>query len=101
LGLVEVEMVEIGMWVGSRDEDACDEKADSCDRAAEFWKAGASGINRRHVESPSWFSSRKLAIGLIGSFLSSKGPKLEMTGFQSAKAACASLSFSPEFGVNV
>ena len=89
------------MWIGSRDEDACDEKADSCDRAAEFWKAGASGINRCHVESPSWFSSRKLAIGLIGSFLSSKGPKLEMTGFQSAKAACASLSFSPELGVNV
>ena len=89
------------MWVGSRDEDACDEKSDSCDRAAEFWKAGASGIKGCHVESPSWFSSRKLAIGLIGSFLSSKGPKLEMTGFQSAKAARASLSFSSEFGVNV
>ena len=72
LGLVEVEMVEIGMWVGSRDEDACDEKADSCDRAAEFRKAGASGIKGCHVESPNWVSSRKLAIGLIGSFLSSK-----------------------------
>jgi hypothetical protein len=35
------------------------------------------------------------------SFSSSKGSKLEMTGFQSEKAACASLSFSPEFGVNV
>ena len=89
------------MWVGSRDEDACDEKADGCDRAAEFWKAGASGINGCHVENPSWFSSRKLVIGLIGSFLSSKGPKLEMIGFQSAKAACARPSFSPEFGVNV
>ena len=88
------------MWVGSRDEDACDEKADSCDRAAEFWKAGASGINGCHVESPSWFSSRKLAIGLVGSFLSSKSPKLEMTGFQSAKAAFARSSFSSKFGVN-
>ena len=85
------------MWVGSRDEDAGDEKADGCDRAAEFWKAGASGIKGCHVESPSWVSSRKLAIGLIGS----KASKLEMTGFQSAKAACASLSFSSEFGVNV
>ena len=90
------------MWVGSRDEDARDEKADSCDRAAELWKAGASGINGCHVESPSWFSSRRFAIGLICvSFSSSKGPKLEMTGFQSEKAACASLSFSPEFGVGV
>ena len=85
------------MWVGSRDEDTCDEKADSCDRAAEFWKAGASGINGCHVESPSWVSSRKLAIGLIGS----KASKLEMTGFQPAKAAFASLSFSSEFGVTV
>ena len=90
------------MWVGSRDEDACDEKADSCERAAEFWNAGASGINGCHVESPSWFSSRKFAIGSICvSFSSSKAPKLEMTGFQSEKAACASLSFSPEFGVGV
>ncbi len=89
------------MWVGSRDEDACDEKADSCDRAAEFWKAGASGVKGCHVENPSWVFSRKLAIGLIGSLFSSKASKLEMTGFQSAKAAFASLSFSSEFGVNV
>ena len=84
-------MVEIGMWVGSRDEDTCDEKADSCDRAAEFWKAGASGINGCHVESPSWFSSRKFAIGSsCVSFSSSKASKLEMTGFQSEKAVCDS-----------
>ena len=90
------------MWVGSRDEDACDEKADCCERAAEFWNAGASGINGCHVESPSWFSSRKFAMGSICvSLFSSKGPKLEMTGFQSEKAACASLSLSSEFGVGV
>ena len=90
------------MWVGSRDEDACDEKADSCERAAEFWNAGASGINGCHVESPSWFSSREFAIGSICvSFSSSKGPKLEMTGFQSEKAVCDSLSFSSESGPGV
>ena len=88
------------MWVGSRDEDACDEKADSCDRAAEFWKAGASGIKGCHVENPSWVFSRKLANGWIGSFFSLKASKLEMTGFQSAKPAFASRSFSSEFGVN-
>ncbi len=31
LSLVEVEIVEIGMWVGSCDENACDEKSDSCE----------------------------------------------------------------------
>ncbi len=31
VSLVEVEIVEIGMRVGSCDEDACDEKSDSCD----------------------------------------------------------------------
>ncbi len=31
VSLVEVAIVEIGMRVGSRDEDACDEKSDSCD----------------------------------------------------------------------
>ena len=31
VGLVEVEIVEIGMWVGSCDENACDEKSDSCE----------------------------------------------------------------------
>ncbi len=30
VGLVEVETVEIGMWVGSCDEDACDKKSDGC-----------------------------------------------------------------------
>ncbi len=30
VGLVEVEIVEIGMRVGSCDEDACDKKSDSC-----------------------------------------------------------------------
>ena len=29
--LVEVEIVEIGMRVGSCDENACDEKSDSCE----------------------------------------------------------------------
>ncbi len=29
--LVEVEIVEIGMRVGSCDEDACDEKSDGCE----------------------------------------------------------------------
>ena len=37
VSLVEVEIVEIGMRVGSCDEDACDEKSDSCEGAAEFW----------------------------------------------------------------
>ncbi len=31
VSLVEVAIVEIGMRVGSRDEDACDEKSDGCD----------------------------------------------------------------------
>ena len=31
VSLVEVEIVEIGMRVGSCDEDACDEKSDSCE----------------------------------------------------------------------
>ncbi len=31
VGLVEVEIVEIGMRVGSCDEDACDKKSDGCD----------------------------------------------------------------------
>ena len=31
VSFVEVEIVEIGMWVGSCDEDACDEKCDGCD----------------------------------------------------------------------
>ena len=31
VSLVEVEIVEIGMRVGSCDEDACDEKSDGCD----------------------------------------------------------------------
>ncbi len=30
VGLVEVEIVEIGMRVGSGDEDACDKKSDGC-----------------------------------------------------------------------
>ena len=30
-GEVEVETVEIGMRVGSCDEDACDEKSDGCE----------------------------------------------------------------------
>ena len=30
VGLVEVETVEIGMRVGSCDEDACDKKSDGC-----------------------------------------------------------------------
>ncbi len=37
VSLVEVEIVEIGMRVGSCDENACDEKSNSCERAAEFW----------------------------------------------------------------
>ena len=83
------------MWVGSRDEDACDEKADSCERAAEFWNAGASGINGCHVESPSWFASRKPAIcSICVSSSFSKVSKLEITGFQSEKAVCDSGSLS-------
>ncbi len=31
VSLVEVEIVEIGMWVGSCDEDARDEKSDGCE----------------------------------------------------------------------
>ena len=31
VSLVEVEIVEIGMWIGSCDENACDEKSDSCE----------------------------------------------------------------------
>ena len=31
LSLVEVEIVDIGMRVGSCDENACDEKSDSCE----------------------------------------------------------------------
>jgi len=31
VSLVEVAIVEIGMRVGSCDEDACDEKSDGCD----------------------------------------------------------------------
>ncbi len=31
VSLVEVEIVEIGMWVGPCDEDACDEKSDGCE----------------------------------------------------------------------
>ena len=31
VSLVEVEIVEIGMRVGSCDEDACDEKSDGCE----------------------------------------------------------------------
>ncbi len=31
VSLVEVEIVEIGSWVGSGDEDACDEKSDGCE----------------------------------------------------------------------
>ena len=31
VSLVEVVIVEIGMRVGSCDEDACDEKSDGCD----------------------------------------------------------------------
>ena len=31
VSLVEVEIVEIGMRVGSCDENACDEKSDSCE----------------------------------------------------------------------
>ena len=38
VSLVEVEIVEIGMRVGSCDEDACDEKSDSCNGAAQFRK---------------------------------------------------------------
>ena len=30
VSLVEVEIVEIGMWVGSCDEDACDKKSEGC-----------------------------------------------------------------------
>ncbi len=39
VSLVEVVIVEIRMRVGSCNEDARDEKSDSCDRAAQFWKA--------------------------------------------------------------
>ncbi len=31
VSLVEVAIVEIGMWVGTCDEDACDEKSDGGD----------------------------------------------------------------------
>ncbi len=31
ISLVEVEIVEIGMWVGSCEEEACDEKSDGSD----------------------------------------------------------------------
>ena len=36
VSLVEAVIVEIWMRVGSCNEDACDEKSDSCDRAAQF-----------------------------------------------------------------
>ncbi len=35
---VEVEIAEIWVRVGSCDEDACDEKSDSCNGAAQFRK---------------------------------------------------------------
>ncbi len=90
------------MRVGSCDKNACDEKADSCERAAEFWNAGASGVNGGHAESPSWFSSRKPAIFLICvSSFTSKAFKLEMIGFQPEKAVGGSLNVSFKFGTCV
>ena len=87
------------MRVGSCDKNACDEKADSCERAAEFWNAGASGVNGGHAESPSWFSSWKPAILFIGvSSFTSKVIKLEMIGFQPEKAVGGSLKLSCKFG---
>ena len=83
------------MRVGSCDENACDEKSGSCDGAAKFWNAGASGVNGGHAESPSWFSSRKPVICWIGvSSSTSKAFKLEMIGFQPEKFVCESVSFS-------
>ncbi len=83
------------MRVGSCDENACDEKSESCNGAAKFWNAGASGVNGGHAESPSWFSSRKPAICWIGvSSSTSKAFKLEMIGFQPEKFVCESVSFS-------
>ena len=57
--LVEVEIVEIRVRVGSCKEDACDKKSNSCDGAAQFWKACPVGINGCHVEKASFVSSER------------------------------------------
>ncbi len=57
--LVEVELVEIRVRVGSCKENACDKKSDSCDGAAQFRKACPGGINGCHVEKASFVSSER------------------------------------------
>ena len=57
--LVEVEIAEIWVRVGSCDEDACNEKSDSCDGAAQFRKTCSGGINGCHVEKASFVSSER------------------------------------------
>ncbi len=65
--LVEVEIAEIHVRVGSCKEDACDKKPDSCNGAAQFGKACPGGINGCHVEK--------------ASFVSSERPEIEFAGF--------------------
>ena len=57
--LVEVEIAEIWVRVGSCKKDACDKKSDSCDGAAQFWKACSGGMNGCHVENASLVSSER------------------------------------------
>jgi hypothetical protein len=59
VSLVEVVIAEIWMRVGSCDEDACDEKPDGCNLAAQFRKACSGGKNCRHVEKASLVSSER------------------------------------------
>ena len=76
--MVEVEIAEICVRVGSCDEDACDEKSNSCERAAQFQKSCSGGMNGCHAEKPSLVSAERqeMPLKLLVSPWSSKSVSL-------------------------
>ena len=101
--MVEVEIDEIRVRVGSCDEDACDKKSDNRDGAAQFRKACSGGINGSHVEKASFVSSARSEIW-FSSFASQSSSNLaslmvskpEITGSHSDRVDGKYVKFSSE-----
>ncbi len=100
VSLVEVVIVDIRVRVGSCNEDACNEKSNSCDRAAQFRKACSCGMNGCHVEKASFVSSERpeMWLSLVASLSSSNltSPmvsKPEITRSHSDRVGCECVKF--------
>ncbi len=101
--LVEVEIAEIWVRVGSCNEDACDKKSDSRDGAGQFRKACSGGINGCHVEKVSFVSSERPEMWLSSLLPQSSSnlaslmvSKPEITGYHSDKVDCEGVKFASE-----